>query len=75
MRFVSAAAGANEEIVGGSAGWHSSQGAMAVSGDLLVGGLAKAAVNAAIPRALNMSEARMDTVISAEFRRVWLAKG
>jgi hypothetical protein len=75
MRFVSAAGGANEETVGGNSGRQSSQRASAVSADLRAGGLAKAAVNAAIPRALNTSEARMETVISAKFRRVWLAKG
>jgi hypothetical protein len=75
MRFVSSAAGANAETVGGSAGWQSSQLAIAVSEGLLTGGLAKAAVNAAIPSALSISEARMETVIATEFRRVWLAKG
>jgi hypothetical protein len=48
---------------------------MGVSEGLFAGGVAKAAVNAAIPRALNTSEARMETVIAAEFRRAWLAKG
>jgi len=75
MCFVSGVAGANAETVGGAAGWQSSQLATAVSAGLPRGGLAKAAVNAAIPSALNISEARMETVIGAEFRRVWLAKG
>ena len=48
---------------------------MTVSAGLVAGGVAKAAVNAAIPRALNISEARIETVIAAEFRRVRLAKG
>ena len=73
--LVSCAAGASGEIVGGAAGWQSSQLEMTISAGLLTGGLAKAAVKAAIPRALSISEARMETVISAEFRRVWLAKG
>ena len=75
MRFVSGVAGSKAEMVEGSAGWQSSQLAIAVSADFLRGGLAKAAVNAAIPSALNISEARMETVIAVEFRRVWLAKG
>ena len=75
MCLVSGAAGASAETVGGRAGRQSSQPAVAVSVDLLSGGVAKAAVNAAIPSALKIREARMDTVIAAEFRRVWLAKG
>jgi hypothetical protein len=71
MRFVS---GAIVET-GGDAGRHSLQRAKAVSAGLFAAGVAKAAVNAAIPSALKISEARMETVIAAEFRRVWLAKG
>lgn len=72
---VCAVTGTTAETVGATTGPQSSQLAAAVSAGLLAGGVAKAAVNAAIPRALKMSEARMETVISAECRRVWLAKG
>jgi uncharacterized protein (DUF697 family) len=71
--LVSDVAGVSTES--GGAGSQSSQREMAVSAGLLAGGVANAAVSAAIPRALNIREARMETVISAECRRVWLAKG
>jgi hypothetical protein len=65
--LVSGVAGASVETPSGTAGWQPLQRAMAVSVGVLAGGVAKAAVNAAIPRALNISEARMETVIAWSF--------